>query len=79
VISHPMCDVVLNTISNALLRAPACACSTENVPVRLATAVRGVSLLSTRWRGSLQVCRRSTTEEPHAAVVQPLLVRLPDG
>ena len=35
--------------------------------------------LSTGWRGGLEVCSRSTTEEPHAAIVRPLLVRMPDG
>jgi len=39
----------------------------------------GKTLLSTRWRGSLEVCSSSTTEEPHTVIVHPLLVRLPDG
>jgi hypothetical protein len=46
---------------------------------RLATGAVGGTLLSTGWRGSLEVCSSSTTEEPHTAIVQPLLVRLPDG
>jgi len=39
----------------------------------------GNTLLSTRWRGSLEVCSSSTTEEPHTVIVHPLLIRLPDG
>jgi hypothetical protein len=53
--------------------------STENGDGRLATGAVGGTLLSTGWRGSLEVCSSSTTEEPHTAIVQPLLVRLPDG
>ena len=39
----------------------------------------GATLLSTGWRGRLEVCSSTTTEEPHTAIVHPLLVRLPDG
>jgi hypothetical protein len=41
--------------------------------------VMGGTLRSTRWGGGLEVCGSSTTEEPHTAIVPPLLVRLPDG
>ena len=51
----------------------------EKVTYASQRAPVGGTLLSTRWRGSLEVCSSTTTEEPHAAIVQPLLVRLPDG
>jgi hypothetical protein len=52
--------------------------STEN-GMGASQRARCGTLLSTGWRGSLEVCSSSTTEEPHTAIVQPLLVRLPDG
>ena len=41
--------------------------------------VLNTTLPSIRWRGSFEVCSSTTTEEPHTAIVHPLLVRLPDG
>ena len=55
-----------------------CHCSPSCIATPRNGAVGG-TLLSIGWRGSLEVRSSSTTEEPHTAIVHPLLVRLPDG
>lgn len=63
----------------ANLRAPAARVPHRERDGGLATTAVGGALLAIRWIGSLEVCSSGTTEEPHTAVVPPLLVRLRDG